>query len=283
MYLFRLCIAPRLYGTSAPECPGLVDLDNLSVLSEGEVYDNSISNLEAFYGFHDQEGDKVDDKLIQIVDAGLCKKPDEAKTKDLLEQYPKPVNSKNLRVPKTNVKVWKLLTKNQRLRDIRLQKSQTIITKSLTASVKLLAGLREARKGNSAMNLKCCINIANDIVRLNSASYSDLSALRKDNMRSGLADVYKPLCGDLTTQSDSTELLFGLISQKIKDLGESSKMASNIGAPKNFNRSRPYKFQSGSDSKQPKYHNQSRRRFAGQKLGGKQPFSHQWKAKNWPL
>ncbi|RUS84405.1 hypothetical protein EGW08_007789, partial [Elysia chlorotica] len=106
--------------TSAPECPGLDDLDNLSVLSEGELSeeddDNTISNLEAFYGFHDQEGDKFDDKLIQIVDAGLCKKPDEAKTKDLLEQYPKPVNSKNLRVPKTNGEVWKLLTKNQRLR-----------------------------------------------------------------------------------------------------------------------------------------------------------------------
>ena len=171
------------------------DFDNLSRVSmsiseEGEVNEaeeveedeyDALKELESFYGAQQVKGTKIDERLANIVDAGLSKgSPCTEKIKEVCERYPTPANTKNIVVPKTNNEIWKLLTKGQRLRDVRLQKTQNLITKSISASVSLLDSVRKAKKSGSKVDLKCVEDTLTDIVRLTSACYSDMNNSRKE-------------------------------------------------------------------------------------------------------
>ena len=170
--------------------------------------DDCLKQLEDFYGTSAKSGDKVDEKLAKVVDAGLCKRfLSEDKLKLLSEKYPVPANCENIRVPKTNPEVWKNLYKNQKLRDVRLQKTQKVVTQNISASVTLLDMIRQARKTKSQLNLKLFEELVTDTVRLNSCCFSDISELRRTCMKPGLSVEYQSLG---TSDSDiTTEFLFG--------------------------------------------------------------------------
>ena len=106
----------------------------------------------------------------------------------------------------------------------------------------MLDDVRKAKKEKVELDLKKVETTISDIIRLSSACFSDISDTRKDNMKSGLAERYRPLCNK-DDDNQSTEFLFGdNLAQKIKDLGESSRIASTIQNqrqnPKNFQRGR---------------------------------------------
>lgn len=264
---------------------GWDDFDNLSRVSgsvseEGEVSDedDTLNELESFYGAQKLKGAKIDDKLARVVDSGLTKcSPCENKLKEVCERYPAPENTKNILVPKTNPEIWKLLNKGQRVRDARLQKTQSLVTKSITASVGLLNTVRCTRKSGGKPDLKNMENVLTDIVRLTSACFADINSLRKEGMKSGLSDQYKPLCSK-SEEGESNELLFGEnLADRIRDLGESSKMVNKLQfQPKNFNGGRP--FRKGNFFQQPKADPTQRRHYQSQRE--KKPFYKQnqgWK------
>ena len=239
--------------SSQNHSPSWDDLENFSSHSEGEINDNSedenLLELESFFEMIDKKGGRIDTKLATIIDNGLCKQLSEEKIKEIGDKYLPPENTNNIRVPRTNQEIWKLLSKTQKGRDIKLQKTQNIITKTITASVGMLDKLRKARKEKQEVNLKDFENTMTDIIRLSSACFTDVSYTRKESMKSGLIEKFRPLCTKNDTETNSTEFLFGdNLNQKIKDLGESSKLSNTLGTPfqrhsKNSPRGRPYGYQ----------------------------------------
>lgn len=227
------------------------DLDYLSSHSEGEIIEDSadedLQELESFFEANSSKGDKIDDRLAIIIDNGLCKKLREEKIQELGDKYLAPANSKNIRVPRTNPEIWKLLSKAQKSRDMKLQKVHNLVTKIITASVRMLHTLRTARKDGKEINMRDVEATSSDIIRLTSACYIDISSARKESMKSGITEKFRPLCTKDDNENQSTGFLFGdNLAQKIKDLGESSKLSSTLGPPyqrresKNFQRGRPY-------------------------------------------
>ena len=230
----------------------ILELDELDALSiglsnseEGELEasdDEGLQDLESSFKTSSVKGTNIDDKIAKIIDSGLCKKLSEEKFRSIGEKYPPPGNCNNIRVPRTNHEIWKFLSKSQKSKDIKLQKTQNICTKTITAAVKMLDDVRKAKKEKVELDLKKVETTISDIIRLSSACFSDISDTRKDNMKSGLAERYRPLCNK-DDDNQSTEFLFGdNLAQKIKDLGESSRIASTIQNqrqnPKNFQRGR---------------------------------------------
>ena len=128
----------------------------------------------------------------------------------------------------------------------------------VSASVSMLNKIRNTRrKKTEPIDMKDLENNMLDIIRLSSACYCDISTVRKENMKSGLAERYRPLCSreeSNDSASTSTEWLFGdNLAQKIKDLGESSKLSTALASSnssqnfkhpsKNYQRGRPYYYQ----------------------------------------
>ena len=107
--------------------------------SNDEEDDDYIKELESFYETTEKRGEAIEDRLAKVVDCGLSKGVINGdKIKEICEKYPAPVNCKNLVVPRTNPEIWKLLSRTQQQRDARLQKTQNLVTKSITTGVKLL-------------------------------------------------------------------------------------------------------------------------------------------------
>lgn len=251
--------------------------DSDSNSSSGEIVDSDLDELVEVFGNNEKTGAKIDEKLANLVDSGLTKKPSsDLRIKEVCEKYPKPENSKNLRVPKTNPELWKLLTKAQRVRDVKFQKTQNLITKSVIASAQLLDTLRTRPVSGKHAISKESKTIVTDILRLTSAAFTEISSIRKDSMKPGLSDQFKPLCST-SSASESTEFLFGdNLSQQIKDLGETSKITSQITS-KNLMGGRPFRKQfpqsiQGSDPTK-------RRKFQHQKSFNYKRSQPQWKSR----
>ena len=244
----------------------LDDLDNLSsVHSDGELVseDESLQGLESFYEISPKKGPQIEGKLATIIDNGLCQRLDDEKIKEIGNKYLPPGNTKNVRVPRTNPEIWKLLSKAQRTRDIKLQRTHNIVTSMLTASINLLSKVRTVRKNKGEVDLKSLENTMTDITRLASACFTDISGIRRESMKSGISERFRPLCTKEDTESNSTEFLFGEnLNQRIKELGESSKLSNALAPskfmPKNLQRGRPNYYQqkvgrnnSGDDPRKP--------------------------------
>ena len=237
--------------------------------------DCDLDELEEVFGSSEKYGPKIEDKLCKLIDSGLTKNPSsDVKIKEVCKKYPRPENSKNLRVPRTNLEIWKLLSKGQKAKDIRLQKIQNLTTKSAIASSNLLDELRNKK----SMDNKQIKSVITDILRLNSAAFTELSLIRKESIKPGLTDQFKPLCNTSTEDTyNSTELLFGEnLNQKIKDLSETSKLTNQIGS-KNFMGGRSFQFRK--QKFQPQGSDPTKRKQFPQK-GSYKKNQWSWKRKN---
>ena len=139
--------------------------DDLSS-DDTESVDDSLTALEGFYTEQDTFGAPLEEKLGLILDTGVCKSISEMKKKELSEKYLTPSNCKNLRVPRTNNEVWKELTKTQRRRDMKFQRTQGLMTKNMIASAQLLDLIRKERKGKGNPDLKEYESRIADIIQL---------------------------------------------------------------------------------------------------------------------
>ncbi|GFR79931.1 reverse transcriptase and recombinase [Elysia marginata] len=187
-----------------------------------EEEEDCIKELEEFFGDSNKVGEK-NTKLADIINSGvLGNSLDEAKLKSICEKYPTTGNCRHITVPKTNKEVWKNLSKHQRLRDSSFQKAQTIVSKSLNASLKLLDVVRKGKKEKTTIDHKFVEGTIGDILRLNTCLFKDLSEIRRCAIRPGLSAEYQALCGG-DDNSSSNDLLFGSnLSQRLKDLRESA-------------------------------------------------------------
>ena len=98
-----------------PKKQKTMDLDKLSMLASGsesgkESDDDTLKQLEDFYGADTIKGKDIDGKLAKIVVNGLCQGINEEKIKEVTDSYIAPGNCKNLVMPRTNLDIWKKIS-----------------------------------------------------------------------------------------------------------------------------------------------------------------------------
>lgn len=203
--------------------------------SGGEEEEES---LDSFFMAKEVVGKKVSESLAASINNAMFTVVEDVKVKELCETVTRPENCTNLVVPKTNERIWKSMTSQQRGRDRKLQKTQMLSVKSVCKLTEMLDSVRESRKSGTLLNLKNIEQNLKDTIKLSAASYSDINIHRLENIQPKLPGGLKSLCKRpfcCNNDSDkSTELLFGKdLNQKIKEKNEEEKFNRQFVSPKN--------------------------------------------------
>ncbi|XP_062583428.1 uncharacterized protein LOC134245185 isoform X2 [Saccostrea cucullata] len=218
----------------------------------------------------DKTGPALSAELAKVINTNFQVRPSEDKAKNLCEKHNRLENCSNMTVPRINEEIWPSLKKKAQSIDFKIQKSQTIVLKALSPACSLLDKLISARKSKTSevTDMKECLELAQDTVKLLQLAFTDLSHKRRYLIRPEWKQSYKPLCND---SNKVTEFLFGdNVDEKIKKIDTSKKVSKKLQG---------YSFQGSSAGKNQGSHQKSY--GSGYRFSGKPQthgtYSHSYK------
>ena len=223
--------------------------DGSSSEEEGQADQSNDSDffkdLDELFKAQDKCGPDIDDKLANIVNAGIRSGLSEESLKKLLDDYFRPGNCSNLMVPKVNNEIWNKLKLETRLQDARFQKTQNLVIKAmipLIMSMNNLHKLKSSSKSGVAKEVRGVRDLLKDSFSMFTAVFSDLVLRRKELIKVDVNPQYKQLCAPSVPHTD---WLFGDdLSKAIKDINDASQLGKVVGRPRGggrgFQRNHPY-------------------------------------------
>lgn len=154
-------------------------------------------------------GPKVNDTLAKVVDSGIRVQIDRNSAKEMCNKYLRPDNCKALIVPKINKELWNTtsLVKDSKERDKNFQTCQRYLNQGLVPLVQLMDKLL---KSDNAEDFK----LARDSFQMLAYAHRDMSNLRRQLIKSVVADKYRQLCNDSTPLTEN--LLGDELEKQIK-------------------------------------------------------------------
>ena len=161
----------------------------------------------------------------------------------LLTKYQTPSNLTELKVPRMNKEIWRLLGKWQRKSDLTMSSTQRCLMKAATAALKL----NDYIPNNPRSVKQVAMQTTADIISLMARVNQEITVKRKTTIRPCLKVDFKTL----STYTKATENLFGdNLTQDIKDIQVKRKIEepSSYGAygyNKNYNQNRRGSFRGG--------------------------------------
>lgn len=243
--------------------------------SQTEECDKLLQEIAGDFTEDTDIGPDINGKLASIINDAVSKKLGGEKIKELLGKYPRPKNC-TTQVPKVNPEIWTKLPPPSKSRDIRMQKSQKHLEKSIS-SLSILADDILSVKTNKTpekLDLNDTLRKLLDAITLVGLAQQELSLKRRELMKLDMNPEYRQLC---SAQVPVTKLLFGDdLPKSIKDLNETNKVAGKLG----FQNSR------GKDAYANKGRNFLGQRRAQGNYQNKRPYQKQsqypkWKQQNW--
>ena len=135
-----------------------------------------------------------------------------ASIKPMHEKYKLPSNCIDVKPPKMNIEMWRLLDKWQRKSDLQFSGVQKTLTKVVAATLNLTD--INMSPGTSRDVKTRSMQVALDIITMLTKAHTEISAKRKNYIRSVIKPEFKTLC----TSTKVTDQLFGdTLAQDIKD------------------------------------------------------------------
>ena len=178
----------------------------------------------------DKVGDDIPEPLANLLSSMLTKRMDEAGLVKKAELYPRPSNLPPLVTPTVNVEIWDQIQKGTRSRDIKMQKGQNSTVKGLSALTKLAGVLLEAKNKKTAVSVPECLRICLGAFALFANGNQEFNSRRKEGIKPDLNVKFK----DLAKNTVITDKLFGDdLSQQVKDINETAKMAMSMAKGNN--------------------------------------------------
>ena len=175
-------------------------------------------------GFENLEtcGSKVNDTLANVVDSGIRAQIDRSLAKEACNKYARPENCQALRVPKINKELWNTssLAKATKEQDKAFQTTQKYLNQGLIPLVQLMDGLLKDENAEQQFKL------ARDSFQLLAYAHRDMSNLRRQLVKSVVADKYKQLCNDSTPLTEN--LLGDELEKQIKTMDEMRKVGKDL-------------------------------------------------------
>lgn len=165
----------------------------------------------------------INQGLAEIFNTLVKSKMSEGKLKEKIEQYVRPENVKDLRVPKVNPLVWSQLSSSMRSQDSKSQISQGVLQASTIASMKA-ANLVMEKYSNDQELLK----LVTDSVAMALQYNHDVNQSRRMALKKELHKDYASLCNVSPAEEGNSEFLFGDIAKATKDIAEANKLTKKV-------------------------------------------------------
>lgn len=240
--------------------------------SEGdEVFGDCLKGVEPL-------GEEIADSLAESVDNGIVGEFKYSKLKEVCEKVKRPINCKNLIVPKTNEQILNILSHPQEKRDRKLCFTQVLAVKAMIKNVQLLEKVRNAKKKKETLKPTEIEGDLKDIIKLSVATLSALNQRRLENIAPGLPDEYKTLTKKpfmANSDKNSAEFLFGTdLNQKMKEVSEEEKLKMKIKKSKNSKAPRTWKGGNKSEYKGQKKGFRKKKNYVPQEGKSQMPHAH---------
>ena len=153
--------------------------------------------------------------------------------------YDRPENCTALLTVKVNPPIWDKLKSETRSNDLKFQKVQTALSKSLIAMVQVTDALTKSLAASEKKDLPSTedmIRKLTDVVVFVFQANHDIYAKRRESTKPELHQDYRPLC---SPSNPVTEWLSGDdLSKKVKDMTEVNKVGQRVSHSRQFDKSR---------------------------------------------
>ena len=197
-------------------------IDDLLKPSNDEGSVEVLNVIEQFYSTGDT-GEKIDDKLAGVLSKMLRQQPSDVKMIEKLNSFKRPLNIAELEPTRVNPEIWSSLQSKTRSLDIKIQKVEQAMLKSMVPIISCVELLLK----NDKCDQKTLITKLLDSVAIISHSNHELNLRRRELIKPDLNRQFASLC---SSQVPITGLLFGdNLSQKCKDIQETNKLGQKFG------------------------------------------------------
>ena len=184
-----------------------------------------LNKVKQKYGV--KEGQQLDDNIVDVVKTALTQTLTEEEMTSLTEKYDTPKNCGILTQVKVNQLIWDKLDAPVRSSDLRLQKVQGFVVKSITAIARLMEKvLKHEQAGDDGSSAEEILDIATDALSLAGVANMEINNRRKEQIKHNLSDDYKGLCS--SSAPVTTELFGDDVTKQVKDLAEASKVGRKL-------------------------------------------------------
>ena len=163
----------------------------------------------------------------------------EEKIKEKHEKYNRPENCENLINTRVNPEIWTKVRSNTRSRDLKMQKLETSLLKSMIPIVKMsdkLLELKSTSTSASQSDVSEFLQLSLDSLALMGHSINEVNIKRRELIKPDLNDPFKQLCG---SHSPVTKLLFGDdLPKSVKEISETNKVGVKVSSkpPTHYNK-----------------------------------------------
>ncbi|XP_077978034.1 uncharacterized protein LOC144433587 isoform X1 [Glandiceps talaboti] len=180
----------------------------------------------------------VDTQLATIVNTLLGERPADDIVTEKLERYNRPENCGSLVTTRVNQLIWDQIKAETRTTEVKLQRVQTGIIKSVTAMVNVVDTLLKAHndKTSGDMDMKHLIKTGTDAIALSAYANFELNMRRREFIKPDLHQNYRHLCSQ--SVPITTELFGDELSKQLKDLAEANRVGQQISNVRGYNRGR---------------------------------------------
>lgn len=156
--------------------------DLVDEVDEVEEFDNDtiLDELAECFGTEEKCGEPVHEKLAKVTSDGVRAVLNAEKIKEVSEKYNRPRNVLNLPPPKINEEIRAHLSRKIRNKDIKLQRTQTLVAKAIVPQLQQINLVLNAKQKGEGPSMKDLTTLAMDGLKLMTYVYCDLSQRRRE-------------------------------------------------------------------------------------------------------
>ena len=196
--------------------------------SDNASEDEILKELVAALQDEDKKGPQVQGQLADIAMKRWGNKLTSEKITSILGKHPQPENCGNMAIARVNPEIWAPLNAAKRKSDLRLANMQQALQKATFAIVTTCDKLLAAK---AHIDTKEMLTDSIDAIALVGHVVSELSSLRREQLRPSLKQEYHTICSN--NVPTSSKLLFGDdLAKQIRDAKETSRIGHTVGVTK---------------------------------------------------
>ena len=200
-------------------------------LAEDE--DNVLAELSKIYDSEGAVSDAVSSQLANLVDKMVKTMLSEDNAKEKLGKYNRPQNCENLVSTRVNPEIWAKMRSSSKSRDLKMQKIETSMLKSMHPIISLtdkLLVLKSKPQDISKEDVSSFLRFTLDSLTLIAHSVYEANLVRRELIRPDLNDQYKQLC---SSQTPISKFLFGDdLPKAVKEISETNKVSQRVSYSK---------------------------------------------------
>ena len=156
------------------------------------------------------------------------KKLDQEEVSNLLAKYDPPENCVEISVPRVNPEIWQFLNAFKRKTSLRFANIKQALQKSSFATLKNAGALIKISDLSAPTSRV-------DVVALLDHAASELSVLRREQLKPSLKPKFHALCSSETMSSQKLPIVKDL-AKKIRDVKETHRLGNKVGSSKGHSR-----------------------------------------------